>query len=342
MSSAEWFERWPIPDWALRTGIARICAASAAEQARIGTGNEAVFAKLMAAKPIALHPDSANSQHYQLPPDFFALALGPVRKYSCCYYPTGKETLAEAEQAALAETMVHAALADGQTILELGCGWGSLTLAIARAFPEARIVAVSNAAEQRAHIESRLAAEGLDNVMVVTADMNDFVPGAQFDRVVSVEMFEHMANWRSLLTRISDWLTPEGQLFIHIFTHRTTSYLYDHTDPDNWMARHFFTGGIMPGRGLIGEFDDLFTVAVEWTWPGTHYAQTARHWLANFDANRDANRAILRAVYGADWQIWERRWRLFYLAVEIMFGHDGGSHWGVSHYRLTRASGSLG
>lgn len=337
MTATRWFETWPIPDWALRIGIDRRCGRTARERAAVGESQEAAFVAGMTDFPIAIHTEAANDQHYELPPEFFAAALGPRRKYSCCHYPTGRETLAEAEIAALDDTIAHAGLVDGQDILELGCGWGSLTLTMAECFPEARILAVSNSASQRAYIEGQAAACGLANVRIVTADMNDFDPGGRFDRIVSVEMFEHMANWRALLERARGWLKPEGRLFLHVFAHHLASYRYDHTDPDDWIGQHFFTGGIMPGKNLPRAFPDLFAVEEQWWWPGTHYRRTARQWLDTFDANIETNRAILRTTYGDDWKLWERRWRLFYLAVEGMFGHAGGSVWGVGHYRLAPA-----
>ncbi len=172
--------------------------------------------------------------------------------------------------------MDHAGLADGQRILELGCGWGSLSLTMAARYPGATITAVSNSHSQRAFIEGEAARLGLTNLTIVTSDMNDFAPEGQFDRIVSVEMFEHMANWRALLTRVRSWLKADGRLFIHVFTHRTGSYRFDAADKTDWIAQHFFTGGLMPGHGLIRQFPDLFTVEDEWRWSGEHYRRTAR------------------------------------------------------------------
>ena len=326
-------ERTKLPDGLTSAGVDLLCGVRRRSLAA-APSNEAAFAAGMAAFPIAEHTDAANEQHYELPPRFFELTLGPRRKYSCCLYPTGRETLAEAEVLALAETCAHADLADGQTILELGCGWGSLSLFMAERYPNARIAAVSNSAPQREFIEAEAARRGLANLIVVTADMNAFDPGARFDRVVSVEMFEHMANWRGLLERIRGWLEPEGRLFLHVFSHKSHCYRYDASDPTDWIGRHFFTGGIMPSHGLAGQFPDLFAVEQDWQWNGRHYQRTARDWLANFDPNRAEIDPILREVYGRDAGLWRRRWRLFYLAVAGMFGHAEGTEWGVSHYRL--------
>ena len=329
-------ERAPLPDPVTRAGVQALCAMRRRSLAG-QSSNETEFAAGMAAFPIAEHTDAANQQHYELPPEFFAATLGPRRKYSCCLYPTGRETLAAAELAALEETAAHAGLADGQDVLELGCGWGSLSLFMAERYPASRVVAVSNSAPQREFIEAEAARQGFGNLRVVTADMNTFDPGQTFDRVVSVEMFEHMANWRGLLERVRGWLKPDGRVFVHVFSHKSHCYRYDAADPADWIGRHFFTGGIMPSHSLAARFADLFAVEAEWRWNGTHYARTARDWLERFDANRAAIAPILRRVYGVDAALWRRRWRLFYLAVEGMFDHAEGAEWGVSHYRLRPA-----
>ncbi len=326
-------EAAPLPDAVTRAGI-DFLVGSRRRSLAAAQSDEAGFARAMADHPIAEHTDAANEQHYELPPRFFELTLGPRRKYSCCLYPTGGETLAEAEALALAETLAHADLADGQAILELGCGWGSLSLFMAERLPQARIVAVSNSAPQRRHIEARAQAAGLTNLTVVTADMNDFTPGGSFDRIVSVEMFEHMSNWQALLGRARGWLRPEGRLFLHVFSHRSQPYRFDTSDPTDWIAQHFFTGGIMPSHGLIAHFPDCFTLEQEWRWNGRHYQRTAQDWLARFDAHGPEIDAVLREVYGDQARLWRRRWRLFYLATAGLFGHAGGEEWGVSHYRL--------
>lgn len=330
-------ERAPLPDAATRYGIEVLVGRTRRRLAAGPSVDDGRFAKDMAGRSIAEHTAAANEQHYELPPEFFALTLGPRRKYSCCLYPTGSETLAEAEIAALEQTVDHAGLRDGQSILELGCGWGSLTLFMAQRFPSARIVAVSNSTPQRLYIQAEATALGLRNIEVITADMNEFQPPARFDRVVSVEMFEHMSNWRDLLDRIRTWLQPEGRLFVHIFNHRHSPYRFNQRDDADWIAQHFFTGGIMPSHKLISQFPDCFSIERDWRWNGQQYARTARDWLARFDANRGPIDAILSAVYGADASLWRRRWRLFYFATEGLFGHAGGKEWGVSHYLLRPA-----
>jgi cyclopropane-fatty-acyl-phospholipid synthase len=323
----------PAPDFIVRPAIAAMVAA-ARRRLPADPGVEGRFAEEMACKIIAEHVDAANAQHYELPPEFFRLCLGPRLKYSCCFYATGAETLAEAEENALAQTCAHAGLADGQRILELGCGWGSLTLWMAERYPRARITAVSNSAAQRRWIEARARENGLTNVTVLTRDMNVFDTDQQFDRIVSVEMFEHMANWRALLTRARTWLEPRGRMFIHVFSHRTTPYRFDASDQADFIARHFFTGGIMPSHGLMRRYEDLFEVESEWRWSGVHYERTALDWLARMDAAGDRVDHVMNAAYGAEAVLWTRRWRRFFLATAGLFGDRGGSEWGVSHYRL--------
>jgi cyclopropane-fatty-acyl-phospholipid synthase len=327
-------ERVPLPDLVIRAAIQQLCSRTATRLARGDAENDAAFAEEMAARAIAEHTIEANSQHYEVPAAFFALVLGPNRKYSSCFYKEPASTLQEAEEEALRQTVEHADLADGQSILELGCGWGSLALWMARQFPKSKITAVSNSHTQRQYIESAAAARGLKNLAVITQDMNVFDPERQFDRIVSVEMFEHMMNWRELMTRVKSWLKPDGRFFMHIFTHRAGAYLFDSSDADDWIAQHFFTGGVMPSHCLIRQYADLFEVEKEWRWSGTHYQRTAMAWLANFDAHRDEIEAVLRNVYGSDTELWMRRWRWFFLATAGLFGYADGSEWGVSHYRM--------
>jgi len=290
----------------------------------------ATFAAMLAESPLALAPDKANEQHYEVPSEFFELALGPRLKYSGAYWPPGVSTLEEAETAMLERTCDRAQLDDGQDILELGCGWGSLTLYMAEAFPNSRITAVSNSAPQRRFIEARAP----KNVRVITADMNDLSLAQNFDRVVSVEMFEHMRNYRELLRRVHGWLRPDGRLFVHIFCHKKFAYPYDSEGSDNWMGRYFFTGGIMPSFDFFSHFEEDFAVEVDWQLDGTHYARTARAWRENIERQRDEVIAVFRGSYGGDAERWFQRWRLFFLACEELFGFREGSEWIVGHYRL--------
>ncbi|MFK0166642.1 SAM-dependent methyltransferase [Rhizobium sp. NPDC090279] len=330
-------ERVPLPDGMTLAGIDFLCGRTRRRLAATPQAAEHAFVETMDRFPIAIHTDEANRQHYEVPAKFFSLVLGPQRKYSCCLYPSTDTTLAEAEVHALAETVKHAGIEDGMSVLELGCGWGSLSLYLAQQFPNSRITSVSNSTSQRAYIRNIAARRGLTNLTVVTADMNDFETGERFDHVVSVEMFEHMSNWRTLLERVHSWMKPDGRLFLHVFTHRDRSYRFDRDDPADWIAHHFFTGGIMPAHDLTRRFADLFSVEREWRWSGQHYRRTALDWLANFDREIDRIQPLFDKVYGWDSALWQRRWRLFFLATAGLFGHDKGDVWGVGHYLLRPA-----
>ncbi|MGV1761820.1 SAM-dependent methyltransferase [Rhizobium sp. A22-96] len=330
-------ERAPLTDGITLAGIDFLCGRTKRRLAAIPDDAERAFVETMGNFPVAIHTEEANRQHYEVPAEFFALVLGPQRKYSSCLYPSADTTLAEAEILALAETVRHADIKDGMSILELGCGWGSLSLYLAQQFPRSRITSVSNSASQREYIVDIAGKRGLTNLTVVTADMNDFATGERHDRVISVEMFEHMSNWRTLLERVRGWLKPDGRLFLHVFTHRHRSYRFDHDDPADWIAHHFFTGGIMPAHDLPCRFGDLFTLERKWRWSGIHYRRTALDWLANFDREIGHIQPIFADVYGKDSALWQRRWRLFFLATAGLFGHDNGDVWGVGHYLLKPA-----
>ncbi len=327
-------DRVDLPDGLLRLGISQLVGRTHRAIATATPAETARFAQEMRNHPIAVHTDASNAQHYRIEPAFFVLTLGARLKYSSCLYPRGDETLDQAEVAALERTVAQADLRDGQDILELGCGWGSLSLFMAERFPNARITVVSHSSSQRGYIEAELARRGLGNVTVITDDMNDFQTMQRFDRVISVEMFEHMSNWHALLSRIRGWLRPDGYLYIHIFTHRAAPYRFDHHDQADWIAQHFFTGGVMPSHDLPRHFPDLFTVERDWRWSGTHYQRTADHWLERFDANLDRIQPVLRQVYGDAAATWRRRWRIFFMATAGLFGHANGDAWGVSHYLM--------
>jgi cyclopropane-fatty-acyl-phospholipid synthase len=329
-------ERTPIPDVLTRGGVA-LLVGRAREALGKDAASNAAFAADMARYPIATDTADANAQHYEVPTEFFRLCLGPRRTGRRSISDAGANDLAAAEVMALTETCAHADLRDGQRVLELGCGWGSLSLWMADRYPASTITSVSNSATQRASIEAAAAERGLTNLTVITADINDFETESRFDRMVSVEMFEHMSNWRALLARVKGWLEPDGRAFLHVFSHRDHAYRFDADDPDDWIAKYFFTGGIMPSHDLIRAFPDLFEVEADWRWSGAHYQRTANDWLANFDRHRDEIDRILRPVYGADTEVWKRRWRLFFLATAGLFGDRGGETWGVSHYRLKPA-----
>lgn len=332
-------ERGLFPDSVMRWGIRQLLK-QRLRQIRTGDVETAAqrelrFIEEISRAPIAVVPEKANEQHYEVTADFFGHVLGPHLKYSSAFWPSGTTTLAQAEAAGLRETCLHARLADGQTVLELGCGWGSLTLWMAEHYPNSRITAVSNSHSQRAYIESRARERGIqDRVQVVTCDMNLFESdGGQFDRVVSVEMFEHMRNWPDLFARVSRWLRADGRFFLHIFVHRAASYLFEDRGPSDWMSRHFFTGGMMPSDGLPIVCQGHLSCVECWRWSGTHYEKTANAWLNNMDAARGTLWPVIEHVYGkAEAQVWWGRWRLFFMACAELFGYEEGRQWGVSHY----------
>jgi cyclopropane-fatty-acyl-phospholipid synthase len=331
-------ERVPLPDLVIRTAVQRLCSRTATRLAGGDAKSDALFADEMAARAIAGYTDEARAPRHELPAAFFACVLGPSRKYSCCYYKEPETTLQEAEEEALRQTVAHADLTGAQSILELGCGWGSLSLWMARQFPNSQITAVSNSQAQREYIEWEAAVRGLKNLRVAAADMDVFEPERQFDRIVSVEMFEHIVNWRELMTQVRSWLAANGRFFMHIYTHRSGAYRFDRADGEDWVARHFFSGGVMPSHHLIRQYSDLFEVEKEWRWSGTHYQRTAHDWLGNFDSHRDELEGIVGEVYGNDTALWMRRWRGFLLATAGLFGYADGSEWGVSHYRMKAGS----
>ncbi len=334
-------ERGVVPEVLVRSGIRRLLDArratiGASDPEEASRATEA-FAAHMREAPIALLPEKANEQHYELPAEFFAAVLGPRRKYSSAWWPQSVRTLEEAEEAALAATCERAGLRDGQRILELGCGWGSLTLWMAVAYPRSRITSVSNSHSQRCYIEAEAKRLGLDNVAVVTCNIADFRPGQRFDRIVSVEMFEHLRNWPVMFSRIAGWLEREGQFFMHVFVHRSTPYAFEERDESDWMSRHFFSGGMMPSDDLALRFQDDLVLKRRWRWDGSHYSRTAQAWLDNMEARRSKVWPLLVSTYGeAHAGLWWMRWRLFFLSCAELFGYDRGREWWVSHYLFQR------
>jgi cyclopropane-fatty-acyl-phospholipid synthase len=335
--AVNWIEQGRVPDPVIRAGIRRLLkerlieirAGDAAASAAI---TEA-FVAAMREAPVALVPEKANEQHYEVPAAFFAAVLGRNRKYSGCWWPEGVETLDAAEDAALAATCERAGLVDGQSVLELGCGWGSLSLWMAARYPASRITAVSNSHSQRAFIEAEAARRGLANLRVLTCDMNAFASTQRHDRIVSVEMFEHMRNWPELFRRVRGWLAPGGRFFMHVFAHRSTPYAFVERDASDWMTRHFFAGGMMPSDDLALRCQDDLRLVQRWRWDGTHYERTANAWLANMDARRAQLLPLFGQTYGKDGaDVWWMRWRVFFMSCAELFGYDNGQQWWVSHY----------
>ena len=333
-------EKGIIPDYFIRQGIVRNC------ENRLNNENVSNIEKVSSKKqswiqqmkesPIALVPEKANEQHYEVPPAFFENVLGKHLKYSSGYWPDGVNSLDESEESMLELSFERAQLADGDSILELGCGWGSLTCYMASKLPNSKITAVSNSKDQKEHILNRCKNQGLDNIEVITADMNDFETENKYDRVVSIEMFEHMRNYKKLLSKISSWLNDDGKLFILIFTHQSVVYPFENQGEADWMAREFFSGGMMPSHDLLLHFQDDLIIDDVWSMSGTHYEKTSLAWVNKMDANKDSIMKIFLKTYGDDAKLWFQRWRIFFMSCEKLFGYNNGSEWGVSHYRFNK------
>ncbi len=340
-TAIRWVEQGVVPDKVIRSGIRALLrerlTTLPTDDCESAMAHKQAFIAMMDGSPIADVPERANEQHYELPPEFFGEVLGPARKYSCCLWDDEVESLAEAEQRSLQVTAERAGIRDGMTVLELGCGWGAFCLHVAAQFPNSQVTAVSNSQGQRRHIESEAARLGLQNLTVVTADMNDFKAPARYDRIVSVEMFEHMRNHRALLSRIHDWLQPGGRFLMHVFCHKEHAYAFEDQGPSDWMSRYFFAGGIMPSDDLPLYFQDHLNLTHHWRWDGRHYERTLNAWLARMDVARDRVWPILERTYGTDHAgVWWMRWRLFFMACAELFGYRNGQEWWVSHYLFER------
>lgn len=342
--AVSWTEMGLVPDAVIRAGIRRLLEGRRKEihsgDAEYAANALNRFVTMMNGSPIALVPELANEQHYEVPADFFAHVMGDNLKYSCCYWPKDVSSLSEAEAAALEVTVRRAGIEDGMAVLDLGCGWGSLSLWIAEHYPNASVTSVSNSRMQRDYIVQQAGERSIDNIEVIVCDMNDFDIEKQFDRVVSIEMFEHMRNWGELFHRISNWLVPDGKFFMHVFCHRTVPYEYLDKGPGDWMSRYFFSGGMMPSADLPLRFPRHLGIEQRWHWSGRHYARTCNAWLEKMDSNQKPIREIFAACYGEEnASLWIQRWRMFFMACAELFDYDDGHEWYVGHYLLGRNGG---
>jgi cyclopropane-fatty-acyl-phospholipid synthase len=338
MNALNFAENGWIPYWLIRFGIRQRLQRKLSQEAIEFEEKQEQVLDLLRKASVAEDTEKANEQHYELPPEFFTTVLGKRLKYSCAYWDETCKDLDEAEIKGLKQVAERAQLMDGQNVLELGCGWGSFTLWAAENFPNSQFTAVSNSRPQGDFIRAQAKSQGLENVNVITADMNQFMATGSYDRIVSIEMFEHMRNYEVLMQRISQWLKEDGLLFVHIFSHKDFAYTYNAEEENEWMARYFFTGGVMPSHSLLTRFDKHLKMENEWKVNGQHYQKTLEAWLEKFNRNENEVRRIFDDCYGNDRaNIWMWRWRLFFLACSELFGYKGGHEWGVSHYTFKKA-----
>lgn len=322
-----------LPSWLIRYGIRNLVRQRLTSETEDFESKKQNLIDELRSSPMAVETEAANQQHYEVPAAFYQIALGKRLKYSCCYWPADVANLDEAEVASLKQVCERAQIVDGQKILELGCGWGSFSLWAAEHYPNSSIVSVSNSSGQRKYIMDQAHQRGLTNLNVITADMNEFSTYEKFDRVVSVEMFEHMRNYQQLFERIYQWLNPGAKMFVHVFSHNRVAYLFEDEGEDDWMARHFFTGGIMPSHDLLPQFCTPFQLGEQWHLDGIHYQKTADAWLENLDRDSKATREAIEQIYGQEEaRVWMQRWRIFMMSCSELFGFRKGQEWGVSHY----------
>ena len=329
-------EKGYLPDSLIRLGIRKLCKErtnSFDKNCEKHQKKQNEWIELLKNSPIAILPEKANEQHYEVPPPFFTLVLGKNLKYSSGFWEKDTISLDESEDLMLDKTIQAAEINDGMKILELGCGWGSLTFAMAKKYKNSEILAVSNSKDQRTFIEKKCENEKIGNIKIKTVDMNNFNPEEKFDRIISVEMFEHMRNYQLLLRKIDNWLNKNGKLFIHIFSHRTNSYPFEDETNKDWMAREFFSGGQMPAHDLLLNFQDDLIIDKIWRYSGKHYSKTSYFWLKNMDKSKSDIIKLFDDVYGNSLSnIWFQRWRIFFMSCEELFGYNDGNEWGVSHY----------
>lgn len=337
-------EKGLLPDWLIRIGIRELCKAKLKEEYSysLQERQERLMNMILELRksPIAIETTKANQQHYEVPTEFFQYCLGKHMKYSCGFWNEGVESLDQSEEDMLRLTMQRAELMDGQDVLELGCGWGSLSLFMAQQFPNSRFLGVSNSRTQKEYIDGQIKERGLKNLTIITADANVFETGLCFDRVVSVEMFEHMRNYEQLFAKIGRFLKPGGKLFVHIFTHKEFAYFYEPKDESDWIGKYFFTGGIMPSDDLLLYFQDYFKIQNHWHISGRHYQKTSEAWLKAMDRNQSKIIPVFQKVYGKEYQKWLVYWRVFYMSCAEFWGYADGNEWIVSHYLFCKEKSS--
>lgn len=341
----QWMEQGKIPDFVIRMGIRRLLKTRLLQMKNEVNGQLshylANYVQQLKSSPLAILTDVANQQHYEVPTEYFHLSLGAHKKYSSCYWTDEMLTLEQAEQKSLDLSIEHAQIQNGMAVLELGCGWGSLSLELARRFPDSKITSVSNSRTQKLYIDEQARLRGLSNLTVLTRDLSkeesyDFGE-TKYDRVMSIEMMEHLRNYEKFFSLVSKSMKKEAKFFIHIFTHKTTPYFFETEGEDNWMGKYFFSGGQMPSRDLFDQFDKDLRVEQKWDWNGQHYQKTLEAWLHKMDQNEEVIRELFAQAYGQHQvETWINRWRVFYMACAELFGYNKGEEWGVTHYLMSR------
>ena len=334
-------EKNSIPDFLIRIGIRKLLKQRLIEEkkATVELQQDHLMQLITELKnsPIAINTAEANEQHYEVPTQFYQYCLGKNLKYSSGYWKEGVTDIDSSENDMLEITCNRAELKDGQDVLELGCGWGSLSLFMAKKYPKSNFTVVSNSRTQKLHIDEQAKQRGISNLTVLTVNINDFTIDKKFDRVVSVEMFEHMRNYQLLMKKVADSLKPDGKLFVHIFTHKEFSYKFEVIDESDWMSKYFFTGGIMPSDDLLLYFNEHLSIQQHWHVSGMHYSKTSEAWLQNMDKHKSEIMPLFEKTYGKDQAVkWWVYWRIFYMACAKLWGYNNGEEWIVSHYLFSK------
>ncbi len=334
-------EKGLMPDTLIRSGIRKLCKQRLMEEfaddCEAQSDRFGEFLQELKQSKIAIKTDEANQQHYEVPAEFYHYALGENLKYSSAYWGSETNSLTEAETAMLELYCQRGQFTDGQEVLELGCGWGSLTLYLASKYPNSRITGVSNSNSQREFILAKAKERNLNNIQIITCDINEFYPGKQHDRIVSIEMFEHVRNYQELFDKVSNWLKVDGKAFLHIFCHRFLMYPYTEDGDDNWMGRYFFSGGQMPAADTFLHFQEKLVLEQRWLLSGTHYERTSNAWLDNMDKHKEQIMPVFEECYGADFaKLWFQRWRIFFMACAELFGYANGNEWMIAHYLFNK------
>jgi len=329
-----------FPDWLIRLGIRKLMKEKLSELSSIyvsdGYERKKDWVDSMNKSPLAFSPKKANEQHYEVPSKFFQQVSGPRMKYSSCFWDSSTTNLYDAENQMLDITIRRSGIEDGMRVLDLGCGWGSLSIYIAEKLSQCNVVSVSNSQDQGNYILKEVQKKGLTNLSFIKADMNTLHTDITFDRIISVEMFEHMRNYRLLLNKIAGWLKKNGKLFIHIFCHNDYAYPYETNTDSDWMTRYYFTGGMMPSYDLLEYFQDDLDLEKSWKINGNHYRKTCRAWLNTQDKRREKIMEIFQQFYGDEGELWFNRWRIFWMACEELFAYNEGEEWFIGHFLMEK------